>query len=132
MSRSNYSDDLSEQELNLWRGAVASAIRGKRGQILLRDLLKALDSMPKRELIVDELENTEGKVCALGAVGKARGISLSVIDPDLPEEVAKAFDISPALAAEIVFENDEAGYHDETSEQRWQRMRKWVLGNIKK
>jgi hypothetical protein len=46
MSRSGYSDDHSEWDLIRWRGAVASAIRGKRGQAFLRELLVALDAMP--------------------------------------------------------------------------------------
>ena len=36
------------------------------------------------------------------------------------------FGIAPALAREIVWENDEAGWYDETPESRWKRMRAWV------
>ena len=42
MSRSNYSDDIDDyRQLVLWRGAVRSAIRGRRGQAFLHDLLTA-------------------------------------------------------------------------------------------
>jgi hypothetical protein len=37
MSRSGYSDDLENWSLIRWRGAVASAIRGRRGQAFLRE-----------------------------------------------------------------------------------------------
>ena len=37
MSRSGYTDDLDAKRYGLYRGRVASAIRGKRGQRLLRD-----------------------------------------------------------------------------------------------
>ena len=55
MSRSGYCDDLDPLDLGRWRAQVASAIRGKRGQKLLKELLTALDSMPKKELIANEL-----------------------------------------------------------------------------
>jgi hypothetical protein len=45
MSRSGYSDDCSGRELVLWRGAVASALRGRRGQAFLRELVDALDAV---------------------------------------------------------------------------------------
>ena len=57
MSRSGYIDDLDDPlELGRWRGRVASAVRGKRGQRLLRDLLDALDAMPEKRLVADVLE----------------------------------------------------------------------------
>jgi hypothetical protein len=43
--------------------------------------------------------------------------------------VAKAFGISPALAREIVFENDEACWK-ETPEARYIRMKKWAERNL--
>ena len=39
MSRSGYCDELEQSELAMWRGQVASAIRGKRGQAFLVELL---------------------------------------------------------------------------------------------
>jgi hypothetical protein len=128
MSRSGYSEDLDNWALIKWRGQVASAIRGKRGQKFLRDLLAALDAMPEKSLIADELE-VDGEVCAIGALGKARGINMESLDPSEPEGVAAAFDIATCLAQETVYENDEAGYH-ETPEHRWTRMRAWVNSHI--
>ena len=131
MSRSGYSEDIDQWALICWRGQVASAIRGKRGQKLLRDLLAALDAMPEKRLISGELMDAEGEVCALGCLGKARGIDMSTVDPDEADQVSKAFDIAPQLAREIVYENDEGRWSLESPESRFDRMRKWVVDHIK-
>ena len=131
MSRSNYSDDLDNWQLIKWRGMVASAIRGKRGQQFLKDLLAALDAMPDKALIAGELEEN-GEVCAIGALGRARGLDMAKIDPTEPEEVASAFNIAECLAQEVVYENDESSWTAETPQQRWIRMRNWVAEQIYK
>ena len=125
MSRSGYSDDC--ENVGLWRGAVKRATNGYYGQHLLKKLLDALDAMPVKRLITDAIKDENGEVCALGA-----------LDPDFKgyeaEELAEHFKIARALAAEIVYMNDEYPMswwegntrHDETPEQRWTRMRKWV------
>lgn len=130
MSRSNYTDDLDHLQLGRWRGRVMSAIRGKRGRALLTDLLAALDEMPEKRLIAHELLREDGEVCALGAVGKRRGVDMTNLDPDEPDDVAAAFDIAEPLAREIVYENDEAGSYKETPEQRWTRVRAWVAEQL--
>lgn len=117
----------------MWRGAVASAIRGKRGQQFLRDLVCALDAMPIKRLIEGELETLSGEVCALGSVGKMRGVSLNDLDPYDRESIAARFGIAPALAAEIMHENDDDfrwDYQEETHEQRWVRMRAWAVNQL--
>ena len=108
---------------------------------MLTDLLSALDAMPEKSLIVHELETEDGEVCALGALGKARGIDMRKLDPDEPEEVAAAFGIAPQLAQEIVYINDERldrvwdeaakRYVNITPDQRWVRMRAWVARQIR-
>lgn len=141
MSRSGYTDDCENQwQQIMWRGRVASAMRGKRGQKLLTDLLAALDSMPVKALVPHDLETPDGEVCALGALGKARGLDMSKIDPGEPDEVAVAFGVASPLVQEIVYMNDE--YYDSifdsvfnrwvdiTPEQRWTRMRAWVASKI--
>jgi hypothetical protein len=112
-----------------WRGAVKSAIRGKRGQSFLREMASALDAMPDKSLIAEELEQ-DGEVCALGAVGKLRGIDMSQVDPEEYDIVANLFGIPHALAQEIMYENDEGSLREEKPEDRWQRIRKWVDRNI--
>ena len=129
MSRSGYCDDLEPWSLIRWRGAVASAIRGKRGQAFLSELAAALDAMPEKELIANEF-NAEGQFCALGVIGAARGIDPNVLDPDDYDSAVRAFGIPRALACEIMYEND--SWTRESNEDRWQRMRKWVADKIKR
>lgn len=130
MSRSNYSDDCDGAELARYRGAVTSAIRGARGQALLRELLAALDALPDKALIVDAFE-FDGDYCALGVVGAARGIPMAGLDPEDSDTVARVFDVAKSLAREITFINDEDGPYDETCEQRWQRVRTWVASKVR-
>jgi hypothetical protein len=129
MSRSGYSDDCDQWALIRWRGAVNSAIKGKRGQAFLRELIAALDALPEKKLIAHELE-AAGEFCALGAVGKCRGMDTKNIDPEDPERVAKSFGISTALAREIVYMNDEGSWRSETPESRWSRMRAWAESEL--
>ena len=130
MSRSGYTEDVDTWQLIKWRGQVASAIRGKRGQRLLYELLAALDAMPAKRLIRDELIDAEGEMCALGALAKSRGIDTQSLDPEDYEAVANTFDIAHQLAQEIVYMNDEFTSL-ETPEQRWKRMRQWVSSLVK-
>ena len=135
MSRSGYSEDYgcdNHWEMIMWRGAVASAIRGKRGQAFLKEMLAALDGIESRRLIAHELVH-EGDACAMGAVGLARGVDMSRLDPENIEGVAGTFGISDALAKEIAFENDQDFSYgtEETPEARYARMRKWVESHIK-
>lgn len=131
MSRSGYSEDIDNWSLIKWRGQVASAIRGKRGQTFLKDLIAALDAMPEKKLIAHELKRTNGEVCALGAVGVARGVSMEDLDPEDHDTVAHRFGIAHQLAQEIVYENDEICIYG-TPEERWNRMRAWAMERIKK
>lgn len=164
MSRSGYTDDCDDQwGLIRWRGAVNSAINGKRGQQLLRELAEAMDAMPVKELVANEF-HADGQFCALGVVGAARGIDLSKFDPDdfdVRVDVAKALGIAEALAAEVMYLNDDDyddwrwveveicgpvrpyfpdwGRHTTTvrmdnpdaAGRRWRRMREWVRKHIK-
>lgn len=127
MSRSGYSDDCDGWALIRWRGAVTAAIRGARGQEMLRELLAALDAMPAKELVANELE-ADGKFCALGVLGHKRGVDMTKIDVEDRSAVAKAFGIAEALAAEIMFENDASTNHDAA---RWRRVRAWVASHVK-
>ena len=134
MSRSGYSDDC--ENLELYRRTVEKALFGKRGQAFLREMLAALDAMPEKRLVAYAFED-EGNVCALGAVGRARGIDLPKGDMSDDEinlsALGRQFGIARCMAAEIMFENDEAGAYgrcDETSEQRFDRMRRWIVQQL--
>ena len=124
MSRSQYSEDLEQQEHAMWRGAVASAIRGKRGQRLLAEMGSALDAMKEKRLVADALVTEDGQVCALGAVGVARGLDMADLHPHDREAVALRFGIADALAAELAYINDEAAPYDPAD--RWVYVRAWV------
>lgn len=161
MSRSGYTDEDENNTFGLWRGAVASAIRGKRGQSMLRELASALDDLPEKRLASESLVNEDGEFCTLGALGRKRGLDMTKIDPDDRDEVAKAFGVADALAAEIMYMNDEYfcdyewvkveicgpvrpnypeyGSHivdrrvlkSNVNEKRWIFMREWVSKNLK-
>lgn len=160
MSRSGYCDDYGDDDplvLGRYRAQVRSAIRGKRGQALLRELLAALDAMPEKRLVAGELE-ADGQFCALGVVGQARGMNLAAIDTYDVESLGPKFNIAEQLAREIMWVNDEhiSGYRyveyevcgpmrpweyhrkservpdERAGEQRWQVVRDWVAENITK
>jgi len=123
MSRSGYSDDIDDPwTWIMWRGRVSSAIRGKRGQEFFKALIAALDAMPEKRLIADELEHN-GEVCALGCLGKQRGFALDGVDPDDHRKLSEMFNIAPSLVAEVEYMNDE---HGQTPELRWSIVRKWA------
>ena len=127
MSRSGYHED-DDGMLALYRCAVRAATKGRRGQALLTELAAAMDAMPNKRLIKEELVH-DGDVCALGVVGQARGLDMSALDPHDIETVAGKFNIADCLAREIVYTNDEH-WKPETPEERWQRMRKWVEAQL--
>lgn len=132
MSRSGYSDDYDDDSsVHLWQGAVRSALRGKRGQAFLREMATALDAMPCKRLIANDLVDENGECCAIGSVALARGLNVDGIEATDPWEVAETFGVAPAMVQEIAYLNDEwADYArsigKETPEGRWRRMRAWV------
>ena len=120
-------------------GAMRSAIRGRRGQQLLRDLIAGLDALPVPELAAGALEDPEtGCVCALGAVRLQRGAEAVALrfdptDPDIDwRDLAKPFDISETLAHAVISENEYGSKrNDEQSRRRrWQSVRAWAVGNL--
>lgn len=134
MNRANYDDSPDNSwQLIMYRGAVTSAIRGKRGQAFLRELLAALDAMPEKRLTSELLEDGPD-VCALGAVGRQRGVDMSKLNPEDYTALSKVFGIPQSLVREIEWENDDDGwgFNQITPERRWERMRAWVVQNIKK
>ena len=56
MSRAGYTDDMDDYWSWIrYRGAVRSAIRGRRGQAFLKEMLAALDALPEKRLITEDL-----------------------------------------------------------------------------
>ena len=132
MSRSGYSDDLDNWAMIKWRGQVASAIRGARGQAFFRDLIAALESLPAKRLISGALKEENGEVCALGAVGARRGIAIEALDPEDHEGIAERINIAHQLAQEVAHVNDnDWHWAQETSEDRWERVYAWAKEQLK-
>ena len=120
-------------------GALRSAIRGRRGQRLLRDLIAGLNALPEPELAAGSLEDPEtGCVCALGAVRLQRGpeavpLRFDPSDPDIDwRELAEPFDISETLAHAVVAQNEYGSRrNDEQSRRRrWLSVRAWAVGHL--
>lgn len=135
MSRSGYTDDLDNGDLNLWRATVARAMNGKRGQAFLREMLAAMDAMPDKALISEQLVTDKGECCSMGAVCIARRLDVSNIDYEDGSDVAELLGIASSMAKEIAYENDECGparwEGSETPQARFVRMRAWIVKAIK-
>jgi hypothetical protein len=107
------------------RGAIASAIRGKRGQAFLKEMLEAMDALPEKKLIAYEFINCYGQVCALGSVMIRRhGFGT------FKETAASYLGISRALVEEIIHINNSC--KDESDEDRFVRVRRWTNRNIER
>lgn len=131
MSRSNYTEDGSNWDYICWSGAVNSAIKGKRGQHFIKEALMSLEIMKDKRLITEEFKSHDGCYCTLGVLAKNKNIDVSNINPEDSEAIAKIFNVSKALIKEIVYQNDEGGWNEEEEpEERWIRMRKWLLAKI--
>ncbi len=138
MGRSGYTDEC--ENLWLWRGAVLRAMSGKRGQAALRDLATALDKMPEKKLAAHSFQRG-GDPCSWGALALHRGVDMADLEPEVDHEwgaemvdrdlVGSRLDVAPAMAAEVMFMNDEGCYGVETPQERWLRMRAWVAKNLK-
>lgn len=152
MSRSGYIDDCERWDLIRWRGQVASAIKGNRGQAFLLEMWRSMQALPSHRLTAGELENEyDGAVCAIGSVGKARGVDMSKLDPEDHDAIADAFGIPHQLAQEIMYLNDECDrgeyvpahgptrhpwqrlsvFVPATPEKRFERMKKWIEANLR-
>ena len=129
MSRSGYiDDDWDLLALGRYRAQVASAMRGRRGQQLLLDLVRALDALPIKELIPNELSSGD-HYCALGAVGHYRRLLLTGVEED-HLEIGERLDVAHQLVAEVMYVNDEAAIDPETPAERFARVRRWALRHL--
>ena len=164
MSRSGYTDDNEDPLAHgRWRQAVKRSLEGKRGQALLRELVEALDAMPDKRLYSGSFATADGEFCTLGVLGAKRGTKMDDLGDDYEcdtETVGQRFGIAPAMAAEIMYMNDEYAvdewkwadveicgplradwrdhrvrsvrvHNDNHPVERWQRMRAWAVANLK-
>jgi hypothetical protein len=111
MSRSGYTDDNDDPLAHgRWRQAVKRALHGQRGQALLRELVQALDAMDDKRLYPGSFATPEGEFCTLGVLGTKRGTKMDDLGDDHEcdtAQVGQRFGIAPAMAAEIMYMNDE-------------------------
>jgi hypothetical protein len=131
MGRSGYTEDgeIDALEFGRWRGRVASAIRGKRGQAFLTELVTSLDAMPEPKRLIKGDLRLGGEVCALGSIGRSRGLDLEAFDPEDHAGLAEDLGVAAILVQEVEWVNDEAVW-SETREERWRRVREWAAGKI--
>lgn len=131
MGRHGYNEDCYDDDLQLgrWRGIIASATRGKRGQRFFLELIEAFDAMPVKELVKGDLETEEGAVCALGALGKHKGVNVKAIDTEDWATLGKVLDVAGPLTQEVMYENDEMG-RSATPADRWRYMRAWAVAQL--
>ena len=146
MSRSGYDcdGDSDNPVVYLWESITARAIAGRRGQTMLRDLARALDEMPALRLVAGSFKQADGEVCTLGALARSRGEDITTLQERAAEEASEegcwdiarqagtTFGVARSMAAEVMYQNDEAGPDDETPEARWARMRRWVSRKLAK
>lgn len=137
MSRSGYVDDDEDKWAYVrWRGAVKSALSGSRGQAFLRELVGALDALPEKKLSAGVFSK-EGCLCALGVVGKSRGLDMSDLDRQSeddaldPDVVGDRFGLPPSMVQEVMFVNDEVAWHPKDDEERFRLVRQWAESNLK-
>lgn len=143
---------------NAWelhQQAGVNALKGRRGQAVLKELEAALLALPEKALLQGKLAR-DGGVCAIGALalkrrmdaGEARDAALKwmedQVDPEDPEDwgeqtnhfAKKHLGVVKALAYKISWENDEGGRRaeggKETDQQRYERVLKWVREQIVK
>ena len=137
MSRTWEGESDNPLDWGRYEAAKRSTLRGKRGQVFLRELVAALDALPQPELSEGALgDRRTGCVCALGAVALAQGESFADLAQDdgnwSPDEAAEWYSISPTLANEIISAND--GWRDgntvDVRRSRWRHVRAWAVRHL--
>lgn len=122
------------------------AIKGVRGQRILRELESVLLEMPDKRLYEGVLAAKTGEVCAIGAYAKAKGVlhedemleCLEDGDGDYGEyektiEVGRRCGMVGVLAAAVAMENDqELSPRHDTPEHRYWHVLGWVQHQIKR
>jgi hypothetical protein len=139
MSRLYFDDDWDYNVEGLQQGWLRSAIRGKRGQQFLRELVTALDALPTPELCCGALEDAQtGCCCAFGAVRRLRGpenvnLWFHPEEEDMsPYNLAEPFGVSNTLAWAVVQANEEMAESntEQARRRRWADVRAWAAGHL--
>ncbi len=150
MSRITYcepDDDASFLRCCAFDHNMKQAIKGKKGQRILKELEGALLALPEKRLINDGFATPEGDVCAMAALMLSRLIAGGLSKEDAMLAMKKQIDFDPAsnwdaisgpaevlkicepLVWAIVEQNDE--YSGRTPEETYDRVLAWVRSHIK-
>lgn len=138
MSRIEYYDCDNPAAL-LWDCTLQRAVSGKRGQTFLKELEAALVTLPSKRLIANDLCDSLGDVCAVGALIQKRAFAAGATleqfieenkygDSD-PEVLKTRLGAAFTLVWSVVEANDESCYEC-TPEERYQKMLGWVRERI--
>ena len=141
-----------------WEANTNRHLAGKLGQKALRELEAALLALPEKALTANRFirlhgpADDVGEVCALGALalkrridaGESRAEAVKKIAEDWKgdaqdeaesegsgdEEAAYYLNLKRVFAWAIIDQNEEAGPHDQTPEDRYRRVLAWVQKRI--
>lgn len=117
--RLNWSDDEDRPgQFALWDANCRRSLKGKAGQLALREFEAALLALPEKRLIHGRLTDDVGGVCAIACYAKYKGVDLSHFDPeDESDAVGVEAGMPPMVAWKVVAFNDiELEEHYEISE----------------
>jgi hypothetical protein len=142
MSRITYCDDEDFQnQAYLWEANQERSIKGRKGQAALRELEAALLALPEKRLIANELENSKGEVCAVGALAKFKGKENPMVGDSFGDEgltlnedeiervtvrFATELGVPSMVAVAVVHENDDCWSVNITPEQRYEKVLNWT------
>lgn len=145
-----YDDGEQTMPYDLWLHNIRAAIKGKRGQAILRDLREALLSLPEKRLIEGAICNAPSEAaarpvaefCAVGALAFYRGVKSGKAPADVIESLpqgeqddwttirlGRSLGMSDTLAWDLAYKNDET-FADLTPEQRYEKYLAWVESQI--
>lgn len=110
----------------LWRARLYRATHSKRAVTRLKEIAAILDAMPRKRLITEALVK-DGDCCFVGAVCKAKNVTMPEGDCDIYDTAYKGEEagLPWTLAWEMASKNDEA-WSNMSPEDRWLAARTWV------
>ena len=84
--RIGYSEDEDYPgQFGLWQANCRRSLQGKVGQAALRELESALLALPDKRLIANKMIDSEGDVCAIGALARYKGRDI-LAEPHVGDE----------------------------------------------
>lgn len=138
----DYDEDFNNQAA-LYQANTERALDGKRGQKFLAEMEAALLALPRPRLINGAICK-EGDVCAIGALavkrkrdaGDSIAAALYWLEKEAPDEwqesdatadyASEHLDVLDRLAYRMAWINDLREPEEETPEQRYERVLKWI------